>query len=94
MCRGGGGAGEEALQHKNLDPTCKIDPDFETDLEENRLSEMVLMTGHNICFKGVIWKIIPKLTLLPLLIWSTENFTRQVSLGINLKRETPVLLQN
>ena len=25
------------------------------------------MMGHNISFKGVIWKIIPKLSLLPLL---------------------------
>ena len=31
------------------------------------------MMGHNICFKAAIWKIIPKLSLLPLLIWSTEN---------------------
>ena len=32
------------------------------------------MIGHNICLKGVIWKIIPKLSLLsqlPGLIWST-----------------------
>ena len=28
--------------------------------------------GHNICFEGEIWKIIPKLSFLPLLIWSTE----------------------
>ena len=28
------------------------------------------MMGLNICFNGVIWKIIPKLSLLPLLIWS------------------------
>ena len=26
-----------------------------------------------LCFKGVIWKIIPKLSLLPNLIWSTAN---------------------
>ena len=25
----------------------------------------------NICLKGVIWKIVPKLSLLPFLIWST-----------------------
>ena len=25
------------------------------------------MMGHNICFKGVIWKIIPKLSFLPFL---------------------------
>ena len=29
------------------------------------------MMGPNIGFKGAIWKIIPKLSLLPLLIWST-----------------------
>ena len=33
------------------------------------------MMGHKIRFKGVIWKIIPKLSLLPLLIWSTELCT-------------------
>ena len=30
------------------------------------------MTGRNICFKGVLWEIIPRLSLLPLLIWSTD----------------------
>ena len=35
---------------------------------KNRLDEMVRMMGNNICFKGVIWKTIPKLSLLPLLI--------------------------
>ena len=36
------------------------------------LEETVLMMGHNIRFKGVIWKIIPKLSLLLFLIcgWS------------------------
>ena len=29
------------------------------------------MMGHNICFHGEIWLIITKLSLLPLLIWST-----------------------
>ena len=28
------------------------------------------MTGHNICFKAVMWKIIPQLSLLPILMWS------------------------
>ena len=28
------------------------------------------MMGHNICLNGVNMKIIPKLSLLPLLIWS------------------------
>ena len=37
----------------------------------DRLVETVLMMGRNISFKGVIWKIIPKLSLLPLLNWST-----------------------
>ena len=39
----------------------------------NRLGETVLMMGHIICFNGKIWIIIPKLFLLPLLIWSTER---------------------
>ena len=30
------------------------------------------MIGHKICFYGEMWLIIPKLSLLPLLIWSTE----------------------
>ena len=30
------------------------------------------MRGHNVCFNGKIRKIIPKLSLLPLLIWSTD----------------------
>ena len=29
------------------------------------------MTGHKICFYGKIWLNIPKLSLLPLFIWST-----------------------
>ena len=32
----------------------------------------VLMRGHNINFNTEIWKIIPKLSLLSLFIWSTE----------------------
>ena len=38
---------------------------------ENRLCETVLMMGLNISSRGVTWKIIPKLSLLPLLILST-----------------------
>ena len=30
------------------------------------------MMGNNMCFKGVIWLVIPKLSLLLLLIWSTD----------------------
>ena len=33
--------------------------------DENHLCEMVLMMCHNIHFKRVIWKIIPKFALLP-----------------------------
>ena len=38
---------------------------------KNRLGETVLMMGHYIRFKGLFGKIIPKLSLLLLLIWST-----------------------
>ena len=38
----------------------------------NRLDETVLMMGHKICFYGEIWLIISELSLLPLLIWSTD----------------------
>ena len=31
------------------------------------------MMGHKICFYGEIWLFIPKLSLLPLLIWSTDS---------------------
>ena len=31
------------------------------------------MMDHSMYFKGVIWKIIPKLSLLPLPMWSTEK---------------------
>ena len=40
---------------------------------ENRLDKTVLMMGHKILFKGVIWKIISKLSLFSLLIWSTAD---------------------
>ena len=33
------------------------------------------MMGHKICFCEEIWIIIPKLTLLLLLIWSTDNIS-------------------
>ena len=36
-------------------------------------NETVLMMGHKICFYGKIWIIIPKSSLLPLIIWSTAN---------------------
>ena len=31
------------------------------------------MMGHKICFYGDIWLIIPKLSLLPLLLWSSVS---------------------
>ena len=33
----------------------------------NRLNGVVLVIDYNLCFKEVIWKIIPKLSLLPFL---------------------------
>ena len=38
---------------------------------KNHLDQMVLMMGHKICFYGKISTIIPKLSLLALLIWSS-----------------------
>ena len=47
--------------------------------QQNCLGEMVIISGHNICFSAKIRKIIPKLSV-TLLIWSTEtckfNFTK------------------
>ena len=41
------------------------------------------MMGLNICFYGEIWLIIPKLSLLLLLIWSTGiTYTNLVSLDL------------
>ena len=42
--------------------------------------ETVLMMGRNIHFKGIIWKIIVKLSLLPLLIWSTVNASALINI--------------
>ena len=39
---------------------------------QNHLSERGLMMGHNICLKGLIWKLIPNLSLFSLPFWSTE----------------------
>ena len=35
----------------------------------NRLGKTILVIGLDMSFKGVIWKIMPKLSLLPILIW-------------------------
>ena len=36
------------------------------------------MMGHKICFNGKIWKIIPKLSPLSLLIWSTDGISLEL----------------
>ena len=41
--------------------------------QQKRHDETVLKMGHKICFSEEIWLIIPKLFLLPLLIWSTVS---------------------
>ena len=41
----------------------------------NCLEERILMMCLKICFNGKIWIIIPKLSLLPLLIWNTDVMT-------------------
>ena len=48
-----------------------IDKTYVVTRHQNRLDETVLMMGHNILLNGEIQLIIPKLSLLPLLIWST-----------------------
>ena len=45
---------------------------------QNRLDETVVMMGHKICFYGELWLLIPKLSLLPLLIWSTDHIYQMV----------------
>ena len=46
------------------------------------------MMGHKICLNGEIWLIIPKLSLLPLLIWST------VWVYLNATVAVKILLRN
>ena len=48
-----------------------------------------MMVGHKICFYGEILLIIPKLSLLPLLIWSTGQITfflsqKETSTGVHV----------
>ena len=42
--------------------------------------------GHNIGFKGEIWKLIPKLFFLPLLIWSSDTVI--ISLPVLMYRKS------
>ena len=39
------------------------------------------MRGHNLCFNGIVVKIIPKLFQLPLLGWSSEFLSDKTSLN-------------
>ena len=53
------------------------------------------MIGHKICFYGVIWIIIPKLSQLPLLLWSTDYVVNllarfQFTFYVCLNIETPI----
>ena len=41
---------------------------------KNCLSEMILLNGQKICFSGKIWKIIAKLSLLPLLPGALKTY--------------------
>ena len=47
------------------------------------------MRGHKIIFYGEMWLIIPKLSLLPLLIWSTD-----IPLGINAGGKTRSMIKS
>ena len=57
--------------------------------------ETVLMMGHKICFYEEIWIIIPKLSLLLLLTWSTAfihqvkslKFTKKVTLEASVEKK-------
>ena len=53
------------------------------------LDVTVLMMGHKICFCGEIWLIIPKLSLLSLLIWSTVNVLLPLRIGKNEAKLQP-----
>ena len=48
------------------------DPSLEPSQREREGAETVLMMGDKIGFYGEMWLIIPKLSLLPLRIWSIE----------------------
>ena len=62
------------------------------------LSQTVLMMGHKNVFYGEIWLLIPKLSLLPLLIWSTEFLSTPigvdyVEIGFDME-EQPLVTHN
>ena len=48
-------------------------PDMTLDVYHGRKTTTELMIGHRMSFYGNIHMIIPKLSLLPLLIWSTAD---------------------
>ena len=63
---------------------------------ENRLGETVLMIGHNVCFKEIIWNIISKLSLYPFLSGAliiTGTLTRCLESLEKVERENPATTQ-
>ena len=51
------------------------------------------MMGHKICFHEEIWLIIPKLSLLPLLIWSTD-LTRVYTVCYSISLQNIIKMKN
>ena len=46
---------------------------------KNHLTETVLLRGHSLCFNGeIIWKISPKISLLPLSNTSAMTYSRSI----------------
>ena len=54
---------------------------------QNRLDETVLMMGLKICFNGKIWRIIPKLSQIPILIWSTGQKNKKRSVTVSTSQQ-------
>ena len=57
----------------------------------------MVYTGYNTYYKGSVWQVNPQLSLLPVIIWSTEQFdpyvwkyipeqTEQISMILRIKR--------
>ena len=51
------------------------------------------MMGHKICFYGEILLMIPELSLLPLIIWSTALIKALLSLLVYIKSIVLIVLQ-
>ena len=67
----GGGVYLKIIQRYFKDNFCYFSTKTYVVTPYKNLGKTVLLMGHNLCFCGQIWEIIPKLSLLPLLIWST-----------------------